>query len=94
MLYSTLRMCISKGTYSSGKHFIVHKSKKVKHTESEKEPVNDRGFRVAFGAGQPGFVQHHLQEGEEPHPRSWGSIARPEASANNGSKQKEALGSN
>lgn len=61
-------MCISKGTYSSGKHFMVHESKKVKGTEreSEKQPVSERWFTVAFRVWQPGFAQHPLQGRQEP----------------------------
>lgn len=63
MLSSTLSMCISKGTHSSGKHFMAYKLKKVKNTEMEKQPVSDWWFVAASHAQQPGAVQH--QEGRQ-----------------------------
>lgn len=90
MLYSTLRMCISKGTYSSGKHFMVHKSKKVKHTEreSEKQPVSDRRFTVSFRVWQLGLFSIICEEGEEPRLQSHpGNIASSPAGTTNNCKQ-------
>lgn len=91
MLCSASRMCISKGTHSSGKHFTARKAKKVKNTETEKQSASDLWFAAAFHAWQLGLAEPRWVHPRHPCRSQWVNTtlrSPPEATPSRGTKQK------